>query len=203
MTRGELKFCPYTMPMRRRYSKQDCNRMRGAMHQRKNIRLPKREYLGTKIYFLTICCEKRVPLFADAERARLIVGAIRDCAEKTGFRLHAYCVMPDHVHVLAEGSSKDSDGATFVRRFQQKAGFLLRDGKTARIWQRSYYDHILRSAEDCDTVAWYIWMNPVRKGIVQVAWEYEFSGSETVEWPPSNCGVNEGWAPPWKGAKVL
>ncbi len=166
--------------------------------RRKNIRLPDREYLGTKIYFLTICCEKRIPLFADPERARTIVGAIRDCAENTGFRLHAYCVMPDHAHMLVEGTDGSADGAVYVRRFQQKTGFLLRNATEGRIWQRSYHDHILRKAEDCDGVAWYIWMNPVRRGMVRVAWEYEFSGSATVDWPPANCGVKEAWTPPWK-----
>lgn len=173
------------------------------MQRRKNIRLPKREYLGTKIYFLTICCEKRFPLFADMERARQAEEAIWDCAEKTGFRLHAYCVMPDHVHVLVEGSEKDSDGAVFANRFRQKTGFLFRDAGAGKIWQRSYYDHVLRKAEDCDNVAWYIWMNPVRKGIVRIAWDYGFSGSATVEWPPLKSNENEEWAPPWKTGGVV
>ena len=175
----------------------------GMQQRRKNTRLPGKEYLGTKSYFLTICCEKRVPLFADAERARLVAGAIQNCVEKTGFRLHAYCVMPDHAHVLVEGIDGQTDGRIFARRFQQKTGFLLRDTTAGRIWQRSYYDHILRRAEDCDDVAWYIWMNPVRKRMVQVAWDYEFSGSETVDWPPSNCAARDGWIPPWKTGGVV
>ncbi|HWZ99513.1 MAG TPA: transposase [Candidatus Dormibacteraeota bacterium] len=174
------------------------------MKRRKNIRLPAREYHGTKGYFLTICCEKRAPLFANAERARLIVDAIRDCAEKTRFRLHAYCVMPDHVHVLVEGSDKNSDGTIFVKRFKQKTGFLFRDLAEGLVWQRYFHDHILRKAEDCDGVAWYIWMNPVRKGMVQVAWEYEFSGSGTVDWtPPLNCTTSKEWTPPWKMGRAV
>jgi len=171
--------------------------------RRKNIRLPEREYRGTKIYFLTMCCEKRAPLFTDGERARLVVGAIRDCAEKTGFRLHAYCVMPDHAHMLVEGTDGTKGGTIFVRRFQQKTGFLLRNVTAGRIWQRSYYDHILRKAKDCDDVAWYIWMNPVRKQIARVAWEYEFSGSDTVDWPPCKGKADGAWTPPWKTRAVV
>ena len=160
--------------------------------------MPQREYLGTKIHFVTLCCDKRVPLFAGAERAGHVVGAVRNCAGSAGFLLHAFCVMPDHVHVLVEGRDASSDAADYVRRVKQQTGFLFRDSSVKRVWQRSYYDHILRSAEDCDGIAWYIWMNPVRKGIVQVAWEYEFSGSETVDWPPWNAKMADAWTPPWK-----
>src|ERR1700676_792204 len=37
----------------------------------------------------------------------------------------------------------------------------------------------------CDSIAWYIWLNPVRKGIVSDAREHPFSGSFTVGWPMS------------------
>ncbi|MBN2380988.1 hypothetical protein JXM67_14415 [candidate division WOR-3 bacterium] len=46
------------------------------------------------------------------------------------------------------------------------------------MWQRGYYDHILRKEEDLEIVANYIWGNPVRKGLAETIEEYPFSGPD-------------------------
>jgi hypothetical protein len=66
------------------------------------------------------------------------------------------------------------------------------------VWQHRPYDHILRPDESREAVAYYIWMNPVRKGLCTRPEEWPFSGSLTVDWkrlltPPENL-----WVPPWK-----
>jgi hypothetical protein len=48
------------------------------------------------------------------------------------------------------------------------------------LWQRGYYDHVLRQDEDLHRVAAYIVANPVRAGICPDALAYRFSGSETM-----------------------
>jgi len=78
----------------------------------------------------------------------------------------------------------------------------LRGPVDGTLWQSRYYDHILRKAEDSDSIAWYIWMNPVRQGLVNKPEEYPFSGSCTVAWPPDGKKPDE-WVPPWKKGQAL
>ena len=65
----------------------------------------------------------------------------------------------------------------FVRLFKQKSGFAFRRKCGLLLWQRSYYDHVLRKEELLRDVALYILGNPVRKGLVEEYAMYPFSGS--------------------------
>jgi putative transposase len=161
----------------------------------KQIRLPRDQYLGTKIYFVTICCEDRRAIFLDANRAERAIEALKRISKAMRFLVHAYCLMPDHVHLLVEAQSATSNLIKFVAQWKQSTGYLFRHELPRRFWQRRFCDHILRRPEDSDAVSWYIWMNPVRMGIVAEASQYPFSGSFTVEWPTiSPPGVQ--WRPP-------
>ena len=83
--------------------------------------------------------------------------------------------MPDHVHLLVAGRC-DAPLVRFVQHFKQATGH-----HSPGLWQRSYYDHILRYEESAGNVARYIWGNPVRAGIVESALAYPYSGpSETM-----------------------
>ena len=83
--------------------------------------------------------------------------------------------MPDHLHLLLVGEKK-GDLIKTIKTFKQISsnGFKKVHGK--RLWQRGYYDHILRKEEKLDIVADYIWSNPVRKGLADTIADYPFSG---------------------------
>ena len=89
--------------------------------------------------------------------------------------LHAYCFMPNHVHLLVSGSA-DSQLGAFVRLFKQLSGYAAKQKLGAPMWQISYYDHVLRHEEDLAHVARYIWNNPVRAGLVDVRSQYPYDG---------------------------
>jgi hypothetical protein len=61
----------------------------------------------------------------------------------------------------------------------------------------SFYEHILRKAEDVEPVAYYIWNNPVRMRLSAQPQEYAFSGSQTIDWMIS-AQRGRGFVPPWK-----
>jgi putative transposase len=164
---------------------------------RKQIRLPPEEYLGLGTYFVTICSEERLPIFQNAKRALAAIEALRRVSDSTQFLIHAFCLMPDHAHFLVEGKRPGSDLVKFVARWKQMTGYLFRHELPPRFWQRRFYDHVLRSVDDSDPIAWYIWLNPVRKGIVAEAHEYPFSGSFTTGWPKTSVPAKP-WFPPWK-----
>jgi len=164
---------------------------------RKNIRLARDEYIGKRIYFLTICAENRQPIFRDGGRARAAIEELRKVADRLDVLVHAFCMMPDHVHLLVEGRTVQADVVEFVTQWKQGTGYVLRSELPRRFWQKGFYDHVLRRAGDSDAVAWYIWMNPVRKGLAVEPEKYPFSGSFTVEWPRKAASATA-WVPPWK-----
>ena len=78
--------------------------------------------------------------------------------------------MPDHLHLLIVGSD-EAPLTRFVQHFKQATGYGY-----PGLWQRSYYDRILRHEEDLQSVAMYVWSNPVAAGFVDDAVDYPFSG---------------------------
>ena len=73
--------------------------------------------------------------------------------------------MPDHLHVLLHGGKASADLLGFVKVFKHKTSFHFARHTGKRLWQTSFYDHILRGDEAPADVAWYIWLNPVRAGL--------------------------------------
>jgi putative transposase len=166
--------------------------------ERKNIRLPRTQYVGRNTYFLTLCCEDRRPIFRDASHASSIVQALETIAESKSFLVHAYCVMPDHVHLVVEGSRDDSDLERFAKTFKQVTAYQHKRESGERLWQTRFYDHILRGTDSLDAVAWYAWLNPVRVGLCSDARIYPYSGSLTVDWN-GKAQSEKRWVPQWKG----
>jgi REP element-mobilizing transposase RayT len=170
--------------------------------QRKNIRMRAENYRGKRLYFVTMCFDERKGFGKSARVAAWLIEKLREAACACGFFVHAYCVMPDHVHVLAAGKNVQSDLRAFVESFKRETGFAFSKRTGRRLWQFKYYDRILRAADSADAVAWYIWLNPVRKGLCMRPTEYPFSGSfteagkRTLEAP-----MPPDWKPPWKNAR--
>src|SRR5690348_15213373 len=111
---------------------------------RKQIRLPPDEYLGTALSFVTICCQDRLSIFSESTRSMAAIEALRCEAKSRQFLVHAFCLMPDHIHFLAEGAAPNSDLLRFVAQVKQRTGYILRNDVTNELWQRRFYDHILR-----------------------------------------------------------
>jgi putative transposase len=142
---------------------------------RTSPRLKGFDYVGPFGYSLTLATRGRAAAFSDP----CVVQAVLEClalpCARYGFSLHAYCFMPDHLHLLLSGQD-DSSLTDFVRHFKQLSGHRYKREHGAPLWQISYYDHVLRRHEDLLTVARYIWDNPLRAGLVQDRSEYPFSG---------------------------
>jgi REP element-mobilizing transposase RayT len=76
---------------------------------RKDIRLPGNNYIGRQIYFVTVCCEGRVPFFSPPDHCKIAIEALKRVSDSMHFLIHAYCIMPDHTYILAEGSTPDAN----------------------------------------------------------------------------------------------
>jgi putative transposase len=163
---------------------------------RKSHRLEQQEYLGERWSFITVCCENRKPVFLNTRSATWIVDVLRTEAFLHQFLVDAYCVMPDHFHFLAFGKAPTSNALVLVKSFKQKTAYVYQRKTGTRLWQKNYYDHVLRAHEDSKHVAAYIWMNPVRKGLCKNFDDYPFSGSFIRPW--RTAPIVADWTPPWK-----
>jgi len=165
---------------------------------RKYTRLAGENYVGFRFYFVTLCCFGGKRIFVDAGHCEKVLELLqRECALRS-FAVHAYCVMPNHFHFLCEGVEPGSDFLRLMMSFRIKSSRHFAKERGGVLWQRWYYEHILRRNEGAELVAWYIWLNPVRQGLVSKAEEYRWAGSFTG-WKMPTSWNEEGWRPPWKG----
>jgi putative transposase len=177
--------------------------MSNAGFERRNIRLPAAYYRGNRLYFLTFCFADRRRYGANKRVASWIINRLRHHAEECAFFVHAYCVMPDHMHALVGAASEDSYLIKFVESFKQDTSILFARRTHRRLWQFKYYDHVLRSADSADRVACYIWFNPVRQRLCRAPSKYPFLGSFTrIGADMLKNLVVPDWVPPWKKLKM-
>ena len=166
---------------------------------RRVARLPPENYLGRLTYFVTICCDHRAPYLREETTAERVLSLLLECAASHSYRLHAYCLMPDHLHILVEGAHDRCDLLEFIRLFKQRTAFQFRKSHRRALWEWSYYDHILRPADQIEDVACYIWWNPVRKRLSARPQEFPYSGSQTIDWIKRATSATS-WSAPWKHA---
>ena len=163
----------------------------------KNIRLSPEKYIGKDWFFITICCAHRHNLFTTTKICTWFLSIIRADAASRSVAVHAFCIMPNHVHLLLEGMEPTADVLQFIKALKTKTSAPF-NRKTAKpLWQKKFYDHILRQNDSPDDVAWYIWMNPVRAGLCDQPEEYPFLGSFTGMAPKPST-LHAPWIPPWK-----
>jgi putative transposase len=132
---------------------------------------------------MEIIRKKRVRLkgFDQVFKNDLLVGwltdTLREKSSSFGFRVWAYCFMPDHLHLLIEGKDNNSDMRRFISSYKQSTGFYYKKKTGLSLWQVNYYEHVLRRGEDTTNVARYIFNNPVRNGLVDNFKKYKSLGS--------------------------
>jgi len=124
-------------------------------------------YLATSITY------ERRPLFKVHKTAELFIETLQHYRHEGHFKLHAFVVMPDHVHLLI------TPQRIALERAMQliKGGFSHRLGSKFPIWQKSYKDHRCRDASEFIARKDYVHMNPVRARLVTEPWQYRFSSA--------------------------
>ena len=153
--------------------------------RRKPLRLQQFDYTSRQPYFVTVCTHDRKPLFVDHRMGVAVPDCILEGARETAFAVLAVCVMPDHWHALVMPLRGDNTLGDMVRSAKGKTTTRLRAlGATGRIWQRQFYDHVVRGEEDLRQVAEYIVNNPVRKGLVAAAADYPLAKIFPEAFPP-------------------
>jgi putative transposase len=166
--------------------------------RRKPNRLPAESYRGQQAYFLTLCVRDRKSVLSDSMLVSALLALLEETCAAHSFHVYAFCFMPDHLHLILVGESDSSELARLIRAFKEAASAVARKSGVSNLWQKGFYDHVLRSGKSLDEAAWYIFLNPVRVGLVKKAEEWPYSGSFVFEWK-SLAAPSEPFHPPWKG----
>jgi putative transposase len=150
-----------------------------AAPQRKSKpRLERSSYVGERACHIILATQERRSVFDNFTFGQRSVQLLEKSAQACNFRLWAFCFMPDHLHVLAQGLSETSDLLRFVQRLKQRTGYEYRKLTGGSLWQQSFYDRVLRKDEDLGVVADYILGNPTSASLWQDALDYPLSGGE-------------------------
>jgi putative transposase len=96
----------------------------------------------------------------------------------SGDTLHAFVVMPNHVHMLVSPNIPLPQVTKTLKSFTAKRAnqMLVRAGNP--FWQEESYDHLVRDRAEWERIRFYIEQNPVRAGLVRQAREYRWSSAE-------------------------
>ncbi len=133
------------------------------------------------------------------EVAKVIIGEL-ELMDGKHFDLQAYCIMPNHLHLLVDTSiqlqGKDINESNlddnYIQLNEVLKGFKGRSaryanqaiGRSGNFWQKDSYDHYVRDDKEWNNIANYILNNPVKAGLAeqQSDWEYSYyKYSETAD----------------------
>ena len=143
----------------------------------KKHRLDKQYYLGKTIVSITICIKNKEKLFVTKNIVSVFEEYLVSTAEDYGVDIIIYLFMPDHLHLILQGKSDDSDCIKMLNMFKQRTGYWLRKKEIHASWQKDYFDHIIGAEKDLTNQVYYILNNPVRKGFAGDVKLYPYKGS--------------------------
>ena len=150
------------------------------------MRLSGYDYRTPGAYFVTICTAGNQPLFGEVQEGRVQLNELGKIADgcwkaiehiRGGIAVDRHIVMPNHIHGILHFSTEDvtdnvpaavrdlaagSLGAILgqYKSIVTKRSQFLRPPPPRSIWQRNYYDHIIRSVASLEKIRQYIFENP-------------------------------------------
>ncbi len=165
----------------------------------------KRKYFEDTTYFITTVTKDRYPYFENEILCELFIEELRLCKEVKKFELYAFCIMPDHVHLLVKPGYEFniSKIIQFIKcHFSRNANILMGFNEGAvgqpRLhidkfiklnlnkindsplfqWQKSYHDHYIRNHKDYLHHYNYIINNPINDGLSE---NYKYISTNFME----------------------
>lgn len=142
------------------------------------------------LHFITSSCYRRRPLLGTVRRRNLFLKILEEVRRSYRFAVIGYVVMPEHIHLLISEPERGTPYTVMQVLKQRFARRVLREvrGKknlaqgslwqetldTGHVWQRRYYDFLVRTEYKRVEKLRYMHRNPVKRGLVlepdQWAW---------------------------------
>ncbi len=118
----------------------------------------------------------RDPCFFSREDYRTYLGMLEDAGKESSCVVHAYVLMPNHVHLLASPQSANAPAGMMKRLGQRYVQFINRKyGRVGTLWQGRYHSSLVDTERYFLACQRYIELNPVRAGLVEHPVAYDWS----------------------------
>ena len=148
--------------------------------KRKQNRLTELDYSAPGAYFITICTRQRENFFWDDVGAaigrpweerlsscgRIVLQAFGQIPQRyDALKVDKAVVMPDHVHLLlciSAGEDGRAMPAPTVSKVVQQFKGAVSKAAGFPVWQKGFYDHVVRSRQDYLEIWKYIDENPLK-----------------------------------------
>lgn len=142
------------------------------------------------VYFVTTETWQRRTLFSKPEKADILLQQILECRDRGFYRLHAFVIMPDHLHLLIT----PADTVTVEKAMQMvKGGSAHRIGQEYAsrfpVWQGGFHDRWVRDANEYSRLEQDIAQNPVEAKLVERPEDY-YLGSASGQFPLDRSRYN-------------
>ncbi len=131
------------------------------------------------IYFVTACCANRRKIFVAPLSVGIALHSLIKCTDASDWNVPQICFMPDHVHLmLLPMREREQRLSNVMQRWKSSTKQRLNAaGIEGDIWQREFFDRLLRSNESLTDKWRYVEMNPVRAGLCSVPEDYPYLGT--------------------------
>jgi putative transposase len=141
---------------------------------RRRLRLAEFDYAQPGFYFVTICTERRRCILGEVIEAGVVLSPIGTLVQQvwrsidnhhSRVQLDEFVVMPNHLHGIVQLSDGTVTLANVIGTFKSlstKTVNALRATPCARLWQRSYHEHVIRDESALERIREYIVNNPAK-----------------------------------------
>ena len=138
-------------------------------------------------YFFTLVTYQRRPILTTPEAVEKLRNAFRYTMNRLPFTIVASVILPDHMHFIWTLPQETIDYSTrwrlikshFTRNWRpkgEKSELHSRQRKgEAEVWQRRFWEHLIRDEADLSNHVEYIHYNPVKHGFVSAPAEWKYS----------------------------
>ncbi len=149
---------------------------RGPKH--KHLRRLTDIWLPDRDFYVTVCARDRTRKLATEKVVRVLVEEWAKLIDLYGWAVGPYVVMPDHVHFFCRDVSQTKPLSLCVGKWKEWTTKRVRRerGWRSSLWQREFFDHLLRSDESYKAKWAYVRMNPVRAGLVERPEDWPYQG---------------------------
>ena len=150
---------------------------RPPLPKRKHIRLPLEAYANPASTFnIVIDALERRRYFDVSSFNDQVVAVLRHLAVQYRCPIKIYCLMPTHLHLIIKPGIKPV--VDLIGEFKKKTSdFARQTHAIEHLWQRSFFDHRIRSGESEAEQIEYVRANPVRAGLVEHPDDWPWTGT--------------------------
>ncbi|WP_458789442.1 REP-associated tyrosine transposase [Adonisia turfae] len=146
-------------------------------------------------YFFTVVAYNRQQLFETPEMVELLRASFRKVKQRHPFTIDAIVILPDHLHCLWTLPQGDANFSTRWRliksefsrhcpeEYKQLRSLARYKKQEQTVWQRRFWEHLIRNEDDFARHVEYIHYNPVKHGLVQNPHDWPYSSIRLFEKP--------------------